>query len=177
MALPAGRLLLAGLVALCLVRRCSPSAEPAPAPPGVAKILAVFDAPELDTMNRVMQKTLIALNKEKWGPAGGGGSPDVRKRKPSPGSGVLVQGMVYSAEWWANQTAEDLGKVFASHQPAALVVISGEEKAVFRVALAAGLYHLPVVGVRAQRGLDDASFRVRLALPVLLSRYRSSFDR
>ena len=126
----------------------------------VAKILAVFDAAELDTMNRVMQKTLIALNKEKWSPVNS--APPEGKKKKSPLAGaVIVQGMVYSGEWWTNQSAEDLGKVFASHQPAALMVISGEEKVVFRVALAAGVYHLPVVGVRAQRGLDDASFRVR----------------
>ena len=41
----------------------------------VVRILAVFDQPEMETMQRVMHKTLIALNKEKtaWTGSSGGG--------------------------------------------------------------------------------------------------------
>lgn len=146
-----------------------------------AKILAVFDSSELDTMNRVMQKTLVSLNKER--PAWSGshrarGDPllEMKKKASSDGARVrapVVHSAVYSSEWWANQTADDLAKVFAAHQPVALLVLASDERAVYRVALAAGLYHLPVVGARVQRGLDDASFQVSAHLPTMSHRLLS----
>uniref|UniRef100_A0A0P6GYG2 Glutamate receptor ionotropic, NMDA 3A n=1 Tax=Daphnia magna TaxID=35525 RepID=A0A0P6GYG2_9CRUS len=146
-------------------------------PPSV-RVLAVFDASEMATMERVMQKTLIALNKEKTAWAAGwnrqnsgiGAAADVnistssasrgKRRKWLAGGGRLtVDSVTYSSQWWINQTADDLDRLIVSHRPVAILVLSADDYSVFRVALAASLFHVPVIGARAQRGLDDSSFR------------------
>lgn len=151
-------------------------------PPSV-RVLAVFDASEMATMERVMQKTLIALNKEKTAWAAGwnrqnsgiGAAADVnistssasrgKRRKWLAGGGRLtVDSVTYSSQWWINQTADDLDRLIVSHRPVAILVLSADDYSVFRVALAASLFHVPVIGARAQRGLDDSSFRVSFPL-------------
>jgi hypothetical protein len=155
----------------------------------VVRILAVFDQSEMETMERVMHKTLIALNKEKtaWtGSSGGGGAGGRWNRLLNSGIGVnvtssinnkksrskwlasnagaaarlTVDSVTFSSQWWLNQTAEDLGRLILTHRPVAVLVLSADDRSVFRVALAAAPFQLPVIGARAQRGLDDSSFRV-----------------
>lgn len=146
------------------------------------RILAVFDPIEMETMERVMQKTLIALNKEKTAWTGGWnrlnsgiGATDVNISTSPAGRGqrkklqwlagggrLAVDSVTYSSQWWINQTADDLERLIVSHRPVAILVLSADDYAVFRVALAASSFHLPVIGARVQRGLDDSSFRVSL---------------
>lgn len=144
------------------------------------RILAVFDQADIGTMERVMQKTLIALNKEKtaWSgtswthnrAADNASSSSVsvvrgpwyngKRRKDWLAGRLTVESVAFSSQWWVNQTADDLGRLILSHRPVAVLALSADEQSVFRVALAAASFHLPVIGVRAQRGLDDSSFRV-----------------
>ena len=158
--------------------------------PSVVRILAVFDQSEMETMERVTHKTLIALNKEKtaWtGSSGNGGGRWNRllnsgigvnnvtssinnnnKKSRSkwlasnagPAARLTVDSVTFSSQWWLNQTAEDLGRLILTHRPVAVLVLSADDRSVFRVALAAAPFQLPVIGARAQRGLDDSSFRV-----------------
>ena len=149
------------------------------------KILAVFDQADMETMERVMQKTLTALNKEKtaWtaasGNGGGGGENASSAASPAPwyngkrrkewlAGRLAVDSVAFSSQWWANQTADDLGRLIASHRPVAVLALSADEHSVFRVALAASTFHLPVIGARAQRGLDDSSFRVSPSSLIIL---------
>jgi hypothetical protein len=153
----------------------------------VVRILAVFDQAELETMERVMHKTLIALNKEKTAWTGGGigrlsnsgigadvnvtasTATNGKRRKWLAGGGVrlTVDSVTFSSQWWLNQTADDLARLILTHRPVAVLVLSADDRSVFRVALAAAPFHLPVIGARAQRGLDDSSFRVSLLFWVL----------
>ena len=174
-------LLLAAGTAICSVAAASVESVTASVPPAgpSVKILAVFDETDMETMERVMQKTLIALNKEKTAWAGtswmGEGihnnnsslTSNVRgpwysgkRRKEWLAGRLTVESVAFSSQWWANQTADDLGHLFIHHRPAAVLALSADEHSVFRVALAAASYHLPVIGARAHRGLDDSSFRV-----------------
>ena len=133
------------------------------------RILAVFDQAEMETMERVMHKTLIALNKEKTAWTGGIAADGAnvtangkrRKWLASSGGGRLtVDSVTFSSQWWLNQTADDLARLILTHRPVAVLALSSDDRSVFRVALAAAPFHLPVIGARAQRGLDDSSFRV-----------------
>lgn len=150
----------------------------------VVRILAVFDQSEMETMERVMHKTLIALNKEKTGWTGGSAArwnrfnsgiavdanvtsaQQPRKRSkwqmasPSNSGRLTLDSVTFSSQWWLNQTAEDLARLILTHRPVAVLVLSSDDRSVFRVALTAAPFHLPVIGARAQRGLDDSSFRV-----------------
>lgn len=130
----------------------------------VVKILAVFDQSEVELMERVMHKTLIALNKEKTSWASATTSlrtPSFLRRRPALQPPVLmVESVVQSCQWVTNQSAEDLNRFFLQHRPAAILVLSADERSVFRVALAAAAHHLPVIGARPHHGLDDSSFQV-----------------
>lgn len=159
----------------------------------VVRILAVFDQAELETMERVMHKTLIALNKEKTAWTGGGigrlsnsgigadanvtasTATNGKRRKWLAGGGggsgggrLTVDSVTFSSQWWLNQTADDLARLILTHRPVAVLVLSADDRSVFRVALAAAPFHLPVIGARAQRGLDDSSFRVSCFLVLFL---------
>ena len=97
-----------------------------------------FDQSEMETMERVMHKTLIALNKEKtaWtGSSGNGGGRWNRllnsgigdpSRDPSttrkqganglasnagPAACLTVDSVTFSSQWWLNQTAKNLGRL------------------------------------------------------------------
>lgn len=134
--------------------------------PAVVRILAVFDQADVEVMERVAHKTLLALNKEKTAWSAGkfsrmGSIAGRRRPTTAPGQSLLVvESVIQSAQWWKNQTAEDLGRLFVQHRPAAVMCLSVDEHSVFRVALAAAAHHLPVIGVRPQHGLDDSSFQV-----------------
>jgi len=134
--------------------------------PAVVRILAVFDQADVEVMERVSHKTLLALNKEKTAWSAGKFSrlgSFTSRRRPTSSSGqssLIVESVIQSAQWWKNQTAEDLGRLFLQHRPAAVMCLSVDEHSVFRVALAAAAHHLPVIGVRPQHGLDDSSFQV-----------------
>lgn len=148
------------------------------------KILAVFDQADMATMERVMHKTLIALNKEKT--AWSSSSSSYRSRPSSALTGratrqraplsdaptaLIVESVVFSVQWWINQTADDLGRLFVQHRPAAVLVLSSDEHSVFRIALAAAAHHLPIIGARARHGLDDSSFRVSRLIFILRIAY------
>jgi hypothetical protein len=140
------------------------------------KILAVFDQSDIVVMDRVMYKTLAALNKEKTAlstttSSGGSSSSSNSHRRQSSSSSspfqqqlqrrrLSVQGVAVTAQWWANQTADQLDQLLTTHRPAALLVLSVDDQFVFRVSIAAADRHLPVIGIRQQRGLDDTSFQV-----------------
>lgn len=184
-------LLLAAGTAICSLINASSATSDADRP--TVRILAVFDQADMETMERVMQKTLIALNKEKtaWAGAsftsgdnatsslsiGGSSVPRVgssrllntKRRKEWLAGRLTVESVAFSSQWWANQTADNLNHLILSHRPIAVLALSADEQSVFRVALAAASFHLPVVGARAQRGLDDSSFRVSRTLFLSMS--------
>nr|CAH0103690.1 unnamed protein product [Daphnia galeata] len=92
----------------------------------VVRILAVFDQSEMEMMERVMHKTLIAHNKEKtaWtGSSGNGGGRWNHGRRSRPSHKL-------------------------THRPVAVLVLSADDRSVFRVALAAAPFQLPVIGAR-----------------------------
>lgn len=181
-------LLLAAGTAICSLINASAATtttsdnQNADRPPTV-RMLAIFDQADMETMERVMQKTLIALNKEKTAWTGAsfvsgtandntsssaagsvqlrGSRFNMKRRKDWLAGRLTVESVAFSSQWWANQTADNLNRLILTHRPIAVLALSADEQSVFRVALAAASFHLPVIGARVQRGLDDSSFRVR----------------
>lgn len=168
--------LLSVVILLGLSARPAGSSASGADPRPSVKLLAVFDQGDVSTMERVMHKTLIALNKEKtsWS-VGATFRPRMMRQQRLPAgaapdsasSSLAVESAVVSVQWWGNQSAEEVGRLFAQHRPAAVLVLSSDEHSVFRVALAAAAHHLPVIGVRARQGLDDSSFQVSHGHPII----------
>lgn len=153
---------------------------------GNVKVLAIFNQDEMETMARVLNKTLAALNKEShslsWqrveSTLRNQLDPDYVSDESSlklTGKGVVnqskinairrwkerlkMESVIYSGQWWMNQTAEDLCRLILLHKPVAILALA-EEQIVFHASLAASLFHIPIIGTRVQRGLDDSSFQV-----------------
>ena len=143
----------------------------------VAQILAVFDQSEMETMERVTHKTLIALNKEKTARTGSSGNGGGRwNRLLNSGFGVNVTSSINNKKSRSKWLAANAGAAarltvdsvtFSSqcvsqsdgrrsrpshkltHRPeAVLVLMSADDRFVFRMALAAAPFQLPVIGAR-----------------------------
>jgi hypothetical protein len=145
----------------------------------VVRILAVFDQSEMETMERVTHKTLIALNKEKtaWTDSSGNGGGGRWNRLLNSGIGVNnVTSSINnkkSRNKWLTSNAGPAARLtvdsvtFSSqcvsqsdgrrsrpshkltHRPeAVLVLMSADDRFVFRMALAAAPFQLPVIGAR-----------------------------
>jgi len=161
MALPIGLWLLVWLA-------MSVAQIPAAIPVDTVKLIAVFDQADMETMSRVLQKNLASLNKERSG---------LTWHRTATNSGTMGQSLdkglgtfkwkerlqmesvIVSGEWWMNQTAQDLCRLLSSHKPVAILALA-KESIVFHVSLAASHFHIPIIGTRAHRGLDDSSFQV-----------------
>ena len=145
---------------------------PAAMPVDTVKFIAVFDQADMETMSRVLQKNLASLNKERGGLtwhrtfATSSSSSSITSQSLDKGLGTFrwkerlqMESVIVSGEWWMNQTAQDLCRLLSSHKPVAILALA-KESIVFHVSLAASHFHIPIIGTRAHRGLDDSSFQV-----------------
>ena len=140
----------------------------------VVTIVAIFNSEDLETMTRVLNKTLAALNKENgrnpwrnqvssWNdylPLGWMFEPgDHRRVRAKKSSRLQVDSVVYSAQWWMNQSSHDLCNLLSVHKTVAILVLA-DESSVLRAALISSIINIPVIGSRSSRTFDTSSFQV-----------------